>query len=108
MDVSIFVESWREGIKYSMPKEPLFKKACVAGGGLLTLVFCLTLAVYQMRFWNNVLVIQHNFNNTKIYNNTYWENSTYYDIQYYNGTYENETLAAQLKTTLNTTCDWPC
>ena len=42
MDVTIFVESWREGIKAGMRKEPLFKKAIIAFGGLLTLFIALT------------------------------------------------------------------
>jgi hypothetical protein len=41
MDVSIWVESWREGIKHSMKKEPTLKKVCVAGGGFVTLLCCL-------------------------------------------------------------------
>ena len=101
MDVSLCVESWREGIKYGMRKEPFFKKICVASGGLITMLFCVIVGSYQMRYWRNTIIIQNNFNNTAIYNNTYWENSTYYDIQYYNGTFENDTAAEELKLTLN-------
>ena len=80
MDVSIWVESWREGIKHSMRKEPIMKKLCIAGGGFFTLICCLLVGGFQMSYWKNVRVIQNNFNNTVDYNRTYWENSTYYDI----------------------------
>ena len=50
------------------------------------------------------MVIQKNFGNVELYNNTLWENSTYYDIQYLNQTYSDETKAAALKLSLNATC----
>ena len=57
MDVSIYIESWREGIKHGMRREPLVKKLCVSCGGLVTLIICLVLGSYQMVWWKNVLVI---------------------------------------------------
>ena len=55
MDVTIFVESWREGVKAGMRKEPLFKKAIIAFGGLLTLFISLTVGSFQMSYWGNVV-----------------------------------------------------
>ena len=108
MDVSIYVEGWREGVKTGMRREPLWKKLCICGGGMITLILSLVLGSYQMSWWSNVLVIQNNFNNTMVFNNTYWENSTYYDIQYLNGSYSDEEAAAALKLSINGTCDMTC
>lgn len=108
MDVSIYVEGWREGIKTGMRKEPFWKKLCVAGGGMVTLILGLVLGSYQMSSWKNVLIIQNNFNNTAVFNNTYWENSTYYDIQYLNGTFSDPDTAANLTLSINGTCDMDC
>ena len=93
MDLSIAVESWREGIKTGMRREYLWKKLCVCGGGFVTLVLSLVLGSYQMSYWTNVMIIQNNFNNTAKFNNTLWENSTFYDIQFLNDTYSNERYA---------------
>lgn len=58
MDVSIFVESWREGIKHSMRKEKFLKKAMVSIGGLVTMISCSLIGAYWMSYWSNVLHIQ--------------------------------------------------
>ena len=108
MDLSIAVESWREGIKTGMRREYLWKKLCVCGGGFVTLVLSLVLGSYQMSYWTNVMIIQNNFNNTAKFNNTLWENSTFYDIQFLNDTYSNETHAKELKLSINETCDDTC
>ena len=105
MDLSIAVEGWREGVKYGMRREPFWKKLCVCGGGLITLIITLVLGSYQMTYFGNVLTIQNNFNNTAIYNNTLWENSTFYDIQFINQTYSDEDKALELKLSINATCD---
>ena len=68
----------------------------------------LILGSYSTSYWSNVLVIQNNFNNTGIYNNTLWENSTYYDIQFINGSYTNNDTAKQLKLSINETCVGDC
>lgn len=57
MDLSIAVEGWREGVKTGMRREPFWKKLCVCGGGLITLIISLVLGSYQMSYWANVLVI---------------------------------------------------
>ena len=55
MDASIFVEAWREGIKYSMRREPFWKKAVISFGGLITTLTCSLVAAYYMSYWSNVL-----------------------------------------------------
>lgn len=108
MDLSIAVEGWRENVKYGMRREPIWKKLCVCGGGLMTMIMTLILGSYQMSYWSNVLVIQNNFNNTAKFNNTLWENSTYYDIQFINGSYSDEEKAKALKISINETCIDDC
>lgn len=46
MEVSLFFESWREGIKHGMRKEPLFKQLLVALGGFITLLGALIISWY--------------------------------------------------------------
>ena len=108
MDLSIAVEGWRENVKYGMRREPFWKKMIVCGGGFITLLFTLILGSYQMSYWSNVMVIQNNFNNTAVYNNTLWENSTIYDIQFINQTYSDEDKAKALKLSINETCNEDC
>ena len=108
MDVSIYVEGWREGVKTGMRREPLWKKLCIVGGGLIVAVLSIVIGSYEMSHWKQVVVIQNSFNNTGVFNNTYWENSTYYDIQYYNGTFSDPLKAANLSLSLNSTCDMTC
>lgn len=55
MDVSIFVESWREGVKSGMRKEPTIKKVIIASGGLVTLFISLIIGSYQMSYWGNTV-----------------------------------------------------
>ena len=55
MDVSIFVESWREGIKSGMRREPTFKKIVIAVAGAITLILSLTLGSYPMSYFGNVV-----------------------------------------------------
>lgn len=55
MDASIFVEAWREGIKYSMRREPFWKKAVISFGGLITTLTCSLVGAYYMSYWSNVL-----------------------------------------------------
>ena len=58
MDVSIFVESWREGIKHNMRRETFVKKAIVSIGGIITLICCSLVGAYYMAYWGNVLKYQ--------------------------------------------------
>ena len=49
MDLSIKFESWREGIKRTIPHETLLKKGLIIFGGLITLVSSIVLSIYQMK-----------------------------------------------------------
>ena len=94
MDASIFVEAWREGIKYSMRREPFWKKAIISLGGFITLVLCSLVGAYYMSYWSNVLQFEDNEAAIKRFNQTDFMNSTYYDINWINRTYyftDNET-----------------
>ena len=99
MDVSIFVESWREGVKSGMRKEPTIKKVIIASGGLVTLFISLIIGSYQMSYWGNTVNMQNNYDITQIYNNTDnpYMNSTYYDIAFIDGPFVNLTEANELK-----------
>ena len=80
MDTAVKFEAWRESIKRTIPRESMVYKFIIIVGGLVTFAFCLSLGIFQMKQWGNVLTIQNNFNNTSIWNNTLYENATYYDI----------------------------
>lgn len=68
MDLSIAVESWREGIKTGMRKEPLWKKILIGFCGLLVFNVTVVLAVYGFKFWGNVLKIQNDDALAVLYN----------------------------------------
>ena len=118
MDVSIFVESWREGIKHSMRKEKFLKKALVSVGGLVTLVSCSLIGAYWMSYWTNVLHVQDIPALAQKYNETnrkgdpvtqQYFNQTYYDINWINGSYNDEAESLTLLKSLNDTYggnDW--
>lgn len=109
MDTAVKFEAWREGIKRTLPREPLLIKLLVVGGGIFTLIFALTLGIYQMNQWGNVISIQNNPNVISKWNTSaIFANSTYYDIRFVNGSWENETEAKELKLTINATCDEDC
>jgi hypothetical protein len=46
MDVSIWVESWRESIKSGMRREPVMKKLCILMGGFITFICALILGSF--------------------------------------------------------------
>ena len=113
MDLSIAVESWREGIKSGMHREPLWKKLMITFCGMLVFILTLTLGIYGFDYWGDVLHIQNDDTVFMIYNDTFFGNSTYYDIQYLavNQTvqvYSDLTKATELNTTLYEECDDDC
>ena len=59
MDASIFVEAWREGIKYGMRREPFVKKTIIALGGIISVLCCSLVGAYYMGQWSNVLHVQN-------------------------------------------------
>ena len=59
MDVSIWVERWREGIKIGMKREPFFKKLIISIGGLVVFVIPLIISPYFFHKWGDVLNIQN-------------------------------------------------
>mmetsp|Transcript_35027 Transcript_35027/g.42899 ORF Transcript_35027/g.42899 Transcript_35027/m.42899 type:complete len:229 (-) Transcript_35027:440-1126(-) len=106
MDVSIFVEAWRESIKHAMRRESFLKKIIVALGGVLTMLCCSLLGAYFMGSWSNVLQVQKMDELVQYWNTTedgVYINSTYYDINYINGTFDDKDAAADLYQSLNDT-----
>ena len=82
MDLAIVVESWREGIKGGMRREPFLKKLVISFLGLLVFIMALVLGIFGFKYWANALHIQNDSTVIILYNTTTFENSTYYNIEY--------------------------